>query len=70
VRTPRAVSSPQLTLNKKSFELRRMLDKMAAVMVHCKKRLAIFPALAGMSLNKLSLAGNNLIFSGQEEFGY
>ncbi len=28
---------------------------------HCKKRLAIFPSPAGMSLNKLSLAGNNLI---------
>ncbi len=30
-------------------------------MVHCKKRLAIFPSSAGiMSLTKLSLAGNNL----------
>jgi hypothetical protein len=29
--------------------------------VHCKKRLAIFPSPAGMSLTKLSLAtGNNL----------
>jgi hypothetical protein len=27
--------------------------------IHCKKRLAIFPAPAGMSLTKLSLAGNN-----------
>ncbi len=26
--------------------------------VHCKKRLTIFPSLAGMSLTKLSLAGN------------
>jgi hypothetical protein len=29
--------------------------------IHCKKRLFIFPSPAGMSLNKLSLAGNNLI---------
>ena len=27
--------------------------------VHCKKRLASFPSPAGMSLTKLSLAGNN-----------
>ncbi len=27
--------------------------------IHCKKRLAIFPSLAGMSLIKLSLAGNS-----------
>jgi hypothetical protein len=26
---------------------------------HCKKRLLIFPSPAGMSLTKLSLAGNN-----------
>ncbi len=31
--------------------------------VHCKKRLAVFPSPAGMSLTKLSLAGNNLIYS-------
>jgi hypothetical protein len=34
-----------------------------------KERLAIFPSQAGMSLTKLSLTGNNLIISGQEEFG-
>ncbi len=28
--------------------------------LHCKKRLAIFPSPAGMSLTKLSLAGNKL----------
>jgi len=28
--------------------------------VHCKKGLAMFPSPAGMSLTKLSLAGNNL----------
>jgi hypothetical protein len=27
--------------------------------VHCKKRLPIFPSQAGMSLTKLSLAGNS-----------
>ncbi len=36
--------------------------------VHCKKRLAVFPSPAGMSLTKLSLAGNNLIIPGQTEF--
>ncbi len=29
--------------------------------IHCKKRLSIFQSPAGMSLAKLSLAGNNLI---------
>ncbi len=37
--------------------------------LHCKKLLAIFPSPAGMSLTKLSLAGNNLIIPGQGEFG-
>jgi hypothetical protein len=37
--------------------------------LHCKKRLAVFPSPAGMSLTKLSLAGNNLIIPGQGEFG-
>ncbi len=36
---------------------------------HCKKRLEIFLSPAGMSLTKLSLAGNNLINPGQGEFG-
>ncbi len=34
-----------------------------------QKRLSIFPSPAGMSLTKLSLAGNNLIVHGQGEFG-
>ncbi len=34
-----------------------------------KKRLANFPFPAGMSLTKLSLAGNNSIIPGQGEFG-
>ncbi len=33
----------------------------AAKEVHCQKRFAVFPSLAGMSLIKLSLAGNNLM---------
>jgi hypothetical protein len=33
------------------------------------KRLSIFPSSAGMSLTKLSLAGNNLIFPGHGDFG-
>ncbi len=37
--------------------------------LHCKKSLTVFPSLARMSLTKLSLAGNNLIFPGQGEFG-
>jgi hypothetical protein len=43
--------------------------------LHCKKRLAIFPSPAGISLTKLSLAWNNLItwtnliISGKGEFG-
>ncbi len=36
------------------------------MIVHCKKRLAIFPPPAGMSLTKLSLAGNNLINHARE----
>ncbi len=37
--------------------------------IHCKKRLLYFPSPAGMSLTKLSLAGNNLITPGQGEVG-
>jgi hypothetical protein len=37
--------------------------------LHCKKRLAVFPSPDGMSLTKLSLAGNNLIIPGHGEFG-
>jgi hypothetical protein len=39
------------------------------VSVHCKKSLTIFPSPAGMSLTELFLAGNNLIVTGQGEFG-
>ncbi len=34
----------------------------------CKKRLAFFLSPAGMSVTKLSRAGNNLIIPGQESF--
>ncbi len=34
-----------------------------------KKRFAIFPSLAEVSLAKISLAGNNLIIPGQAELG-
>ncbi len=37
--------------------------------IHCEKRLATFPSPAGMSLTKLSLAGNNQIIFRQGEFG-
>ncbi len=33
------------------------------------KKVSIFLSSAGMSLTKLSLAGNNLIIPGQGEFG-
>jgi hypothetical protein len=34
--------------------------------LHCKKELAVFPSLAGKSLIKLFLGGNNLVFSRPE----
>ncbi len=34
--------------------------------VHCKKELAVFPSPAGMSLIKLFLGGNNVVFSRPE----
>jgi hypothetical protein len=34
--------------------------------LHCKKDLAVFPSPAGMSLIKLFLGGNNLVFSRPE----
>jgi hypothetical protein len=36
--------------------------------VHCKKRLTINPSPAGMSITKLSLAGNIFVIPGQGEF--
>jgi hypothetical protein len=37
------------------------LSKAKPAAQHCKKRFAIFPSPAGMSITELSLAGNNLI---------
>jgi hypothetical protein len=37
--------------------------------VHCKKSLSISPSPAGMSLTKLTLAGNYLIIPGHGDFG-
>ncbi len=37
--------------------------------LHCKKRLTVFLSPAGMSMTKLSLAGNNQKIPGQGEFG-
>ncbi len=34
--------------------------------IHCIKGLAVFPSPAGMSLTKLSLMGNNLLFPAKE----
>ncbi len=44
-------------------------DEICRHLLNCKKRLAIFPSPAGMSLIKLPLAGNNVIVPGQGEFG-
>jgi hypothetical protein len=43
------------------------LVKSYSTNIHCKKRSAIFPPPAGMSLSKLSLDGNNLIVLDQGE---
>ncbi len=40
-----------------------------SAVIHCKKRLSIFPSPGWMSLTKLSVAGNNLIILGQGVFG-
>jgi hypothetical protein len=39
------------------------------LLMHCKQRFTIFPSPAGLSLTKLSLAGNYLIIPGQGVFG-
>jgi hypothetical protein len=46
------------------------MDKSLHTAIHCKKRIAILLFPAEMSINKQSLAGNNLIIiPGQGEFG-
>jgi hypothetical protein len=44
------------------------IEETYTVRKHCKKELAVFPSPAGMSLIKLFLGGNNLIFPVQGEF--
>jgi hypothetical protein len=56
-----------LTISFKFFCDNKKVD--SEEIVHCKKRLTIFPSPAGMSLTKLFLDGNNLIISCQGEFG-
>ena len=43
------------------------LQTLPSFLLHCTKTLAIFPSPAGMSLTKLSLAGNNKIILAQGE---
>ncbi len=43
-------------------------EEMGRRWVHCKKGFAVFPSPAGMSLIKLFLGGNNLVFPAQREF--
>ncbi len=47
----------------------RTLEPIQNQLYTVKKRFAIFPSPAGMSLTKLSLAGNNLNIPVQGEFG-
>jgi hypothetical protein len=52
------------------YEYENFWDCSMIIMAYTvKKRLTVFPSPAGMSLTKLSLAGNNLIIPGQAEFG-
>jgi len=46
----------------------RALARLALLpsLIHCKKRLAVFPPPAGMSLTKLSLAGKYFNYSRPE----
>ncbi len=46
------------------FTVERVLQ--SSPNVHCKKELAVFPSPAGMSLIKLFLGGDNLVFSRPE----
>ncbi len=50
-----------IEINPKVSASLSMVPRKVAKEVHCKKRLAIFPSPAGMSLTKLSLPGNNKI---------
>jgi hypothetical protein len=45
-------------------KIRENILQVKMLHLYTVKRLTVFPSLAGMSLTKLSLAGNNLIFHG------
>ncbi len=52
---------PPLTKKYAYFSMGKFLVRPSWYSLHCKKRLAIFPSPAGMSLTKLSLGGNTVI---------
>jgi hypothetical protein len=54
-----------LYLPRLEFRIVRILRHFS-IQIHCKKELAVFPSPAGMSLIKLFLGGNNLVFSRPE----
>ncbi len=64
-----AMSFPYLSLSLSFLPGSRYSLPMQAGATHCKKELAVFPSPAGMSLIKLFLGGNNLVFPAQREFG-
>ncbi len=64
VRKSRVCSSSVLASTFVRFKISKTKQSL-----HGKKRFAVFPSPAGMSLSTLSLAGNILIFPGQGEFG-
>jgi hypothetical protein len=45
------------------------MKKVSKFLLHCKKRFSFFLSPAGISIAKLSLAGNYQIIPGQGEFG-
>jgi hypothetical protein len=52
------------------FSCQNLVFQTLGFLPYTVKKVIVFPALpAGMSLTKLSLAGNNLIISRQGEFG-
>jgi hypothetical protein len=54
------------------FPIDNAISQIVYVLLHCKKKLVIFPSPVGMFmlLAKLSLAGNYKTIPGQEGFGY
>jgi hypothetical protein len=68
-----APKARQMSLKLESFPSRELSIQMEQpvryINIHRKKWFAIFLSPGGMSLTKLSLAGNNLIIPSQVEFG-